>query len=293
LESEKGGAVMGVRRAVFAGSWYPASPEACEKEIHAFMQEAGGRPAGGGNYVAGIVPHAGWYFSGAIACNVIRTLAESDATDAVIIFGMHLHPGSPWYIMNTGAWETPFGAIDIHTELASKLTERFEFEIEDDRVHVQDNTIELQLPFVKYFFKHAALVPIGVPPNPQSLEIGRTVVDIAAETGLRIKVIGSTDLTHYGINYGFVPHGTGPSAVDWVKNSNDRHIIETMLKMDPQRVIDEARSSQNACCAGAVATAIAAAKRMGAEAAETLAYATSYDKNPGESFVGYVGMVFA
>jgi AmmeMemoRadiSam system protein B len=49
---------------------------------------------------------------------------------------------------------------------------------------------------------------------------------------------------------------------------------------------------QNACCSGAAATAIAAAKQLGAQQGETIAYATSYDKSSGSSFVGYVGIVF-
>jgi AmmeMemoRadiSam system protein B len=57
-------------------------------------------------------------------------------------------------------------------------------------------------------------------------------------------------------------------------------------------VIDEALARQNACCAGAAATAIEAAKHLGADRAESIAYATSYDKSPGDSFVGYVGIVF-
>ena len=32
-------------------------------------------------------------------------------------------------------------------------------------------------------------------------------------------------------------------------------------------------------------------KHLGAKQADELAYATSYDKSPGESFVGYVGIV--
>ena len=40
------------------------------------------------------------------------------------------------------------------------------------------------------------------------------------------------------------------------------------------------------------ATAIAAAKRLGAEKGNMIAYSTSYDKSPGDSFVGYVGIVF-
>ena len=62
--------------------------------------------------------------------------------------------------------------------------------------------------------------------------------------------------------------------------------------MDPEGVINEAVTRHNACCGGAAATAIAAAKALGAEHAESIAYATSYDKSPGNSFVGYVGIVF-
>ena len=69
-------------------------------------------------------------------------------------------------------------------------------------------------------------------------------------------------------------------------------MIDTMMAMEPQQVISEALANQNACCAGAAATAIAAGKALGAEKAETIAYATSYDKSPGDSFVGYVGIVF-
>jgi len=80
--------------------------------------------------------------------------------------------------------------------------------------------------------------------------------------------------------------------VDWVRNENDQRILDAMTAMDPERVIREALESQNACCAGAAAAAIAAAKQLGAAEAETIAYATSYDKSPGDSFVGYAGVVF-
>ena len=145
---------------------------------------------------------------------------------------------------------------------------------------------------IKYFFKDASIVAMGVPPAKDSLEIGKAAVEIAKQLDLQIKVLGSTDLTHYGHNYGFVSRGTGPSAVQWVKHENDRRVIDTMLAMEPENVISEALAHQNACCAGAAATAIATAKELGAEKAETIAYATSYDKSPGDSFVGYVGIVF-
>jgi AmmeMemoRadiSam system protein B len=283
---------MDVRKADFAGSWYPADSKACEREIQTFLKEGKHAALLGSEFVGGIVPHAGWYYSGSIACNVIHALSKGRAPEVIMVFGMHLHPDSDLYIMAAGAWETPFGEIEIHRELAEKLLERFDFQVETGRRHHPDNTIELQLPFIKYLFPDVKIIPIGAPPTATSLDVGRTAAEIASEMGVRIKVIGSTDLTHYGSSYGFTSHGDGPSAVDWVKNSNDSRIIETMLAMDPVNVIDEALANQNACCAGAAATAIAAVGRLGAQRAQTVVYATSYDKRPADSFVGYVGIVF-
>jgi AmmeMemoRadiSam system protein B len=61
-------------------------------------------------------------------------------------------------------------------------------------------------------------------------------------------VIGSTDLTHYGPNYGFTSKGVGSTAVDWVRDENDRRVIDAMTRMDPDAVIREGLSNDNACC---------------------------------------------
>jgi hypothetical protein len=281
------------RRAVFAGSWYPDSPDACEHEIRNFIKDSDHKTTGTNDSAGGIVPHAGWYFSGKIACEVIHRLVDTDPPDVVVVFGMHLHPESPNYIMSEGAWETPFGPIPVHTAMAEALIAKYPFRIETPNNFTKDNTIELQLPFIKYFFSDARVMTVGLPPVESSLELARTTVDIAAELGLKIKVIGSTDLTHYGYNYGFMPKGSGPSALKWVRDENDRRVIDAMLAMDPADVISEAQAHHNACCAGAAAGAMAAAKTLGATRAETVAYASSHDKSPGDSFVGYVGIVFA
>jgi hypothetical protein len=110
--------------------------------------------------------------------------------------------------------------------------------------------------------------------------------------GRKIMVLGSTDLTHYGYNYAFTPKGVGKEAVDWVKNKNDKRVVDLMLEMDTEEIIRESLINSNACCSGAAATAIAAMKRMGATKGERLIYTTSYDIRPDNSFVGYVGAVF-
>jgi AmmeMemoRadiSam system protein B len=283
-----------VRPPVFAGSWYPARASECEQEIKEFIAGDGAEGSSGKTLVGGIVPHAGWYFSGSIACRVIHYLqqAQPREPDVLVIFGMHLPPSAMNVMMPKGAWGTPFGDIPVAEELAAELAKRFPFRLESADRFSQDNTIELQLPFIKYFFPQAKILAAGVAPTETALAIGKSVVETGRRLGLTLKVIGSTDLTHYGANYGFTDHGSGASAVGWVKQENDRRIVEAMLDLDPHRVMAEAAENQNACCPGAVATAIEAGRHLGAKAAESISYATSYDRSPGESFVGYVGIVF-
>lgn len=282
---------MQIRRTQFAGSWYPANADACEARIREFLSEeisAPEKPA-----VGGVVPHAGWVFSGGIACRVIHALAQGETPDTLLVFGMHMRPDFPPVIMPEGAWDTPFGPVPVDEDLARTVTGNFKVSTEAPNRFTPDNTIELQMPFVKYFFPEARVVAVGSPPNPVSIRIAESLVDAARAEGKRVRVVGSTDLTHYGTNYGFTPQGRGKDALEWVKTENDPKFIQTLTDMDPEAAIRQGLENHNACCAGAAAAAVAASRKLGAEAGKTVAYATSHDKNPGESFVGYTGVLFA
>ena len=284
---------MSTRRPDFAGSWYPSKESECRKAIEEFSKGDIPCPSTERKPVGGIVPHAGWFYSGKIACNVIRCLRGDASPDTMVILGKHLHPGSRNYIMKEGRWATPIGDLEIDRELAERLLDGMSFVVETASDHEPDNTIELQLPFIKHFFPEVKILPMGVPPTMASLEIGKKVGEMAETMGRKILLLGSTDLTHYGHNYGYTPRGTGTEAVQWVKNENDRRVIQLMLKMDAQGVIEESLRNYNACCSGAAATAIAGAKRLGAREGLELFYSTSYDIRADSSFVGYVGIVFS
>jgi len=283
---------MHLRRADFAGSWYPGEERECRKSIEIFETDFEPCPLPEKDILGGIVPHAGWVFSGAIACNVIKCLGADKSCDTCLIFGKHLHPSSPQYIMADGWWETPFGPLHIDAEVAEALMSDFGFTVETPEKHDQDNTIELQLPFIKYFMPDAKIVPLGVPPVSTSLEIGKRAAEICREKGRKTLVLGSTDLTHYGYNYGFLPKGTGEQALEWVKTVNDRRVVDLMIEMNGDQVIKESLNNANACCSGAAAAAIAAARELGARKGKIVKYGTSYDVHPDSSFVGYVGSLF-
>ena len=95
---------MKTRKAMLAGSWYPENASGCEKEIKSFLREYEEKSVSDRPWIGGIVPHAGWYYSGSIACNVINCLKNATPPDVFVIFGMHLPTNSPAYIMTDGAW---------------------------------------------------------------------------------------------------------------------------------------------------------------------------------------------
>ena len=201
-------------------------------------------------------------------------------------------PGAAPLVMDRGCWETPLGNLPIHGQFASNFAKEIGATPLGPDTFPDENTIELQLPFVKYFFPNAAIVPVGVPPSSFAGKIGITAVEVAVKLGLAIKVIGSTDMTHYGPNYNFTPQGKGRAALDWVKNINDQEAVKAMVKMDVDAVVSQGLKNHNLCCPGAVAAAIAASRAMGADKGIMLDYTTSHEKSPGDSFVGYSGVVF-
>ncbi|VFQ43956.1 AmmeMemoRadiSam system protein B [Desulfoluna butyratoxydans] len=284
---------MGARkRAALRGQWYPESREACFKEVEGYRKEGWLKRPSGDAFQAGIVPHAGWFFSGSIACRVIETVARGELPDLVVLFGHHLGPSEPTSVMAEGTLETPFGDLRVHETFSETLGSTPYIRREMSPFMAPENTLELQLPFIRYFFGETPVCLMGVAPNKCAEPVGKSVVDAACTLGLTVKVIGSTDLTHYGPNFGFTPQGKGEKARAWVCDTNDREAIDHMTQLDAAYFTDEALARRNACCAGAVAATLAAARSLGIPRGLEIAHTTSFDKSPSDSFVGYTGVVF-
>jgi len=277
---------MRTRERMLPAGWYPASANACKAEIDKFI--AGTEPLPAGLKVTGgIVPHAGWYFSGKAAARVFYLAAKATQPQVVCVFGGHLGGNSPPLLVGDDAWETPLGDLPLATEFYAPLAKRLTLREE----YPGDNTIEVQLPMVKYFFPQAKMLAIRSPHSPQAMELGQAVVAVARELKVSLLAFGSTDLTHYGPNYGWAPKGRGPEAVKWVKEVNDKRFLKEVLNLDGAGMLKAAQEDQSACSAGGAVAAVAAGKALGAAKANILNYYTSYDVMPGDSFVGYAGVL--
>jgi len=285
---------MEKKQAAFVGTWYPGTAQECETSIQKYVKEGQGRIDG--EFYGGIVPHAGWFYSGSIACRVIASLQprgeEKDFIDTIFLFGAHMHRQSEPFIMTRGVIETPFGDLEVDGELVEKITSSLSIRKLSPLQFPDENTFELQYPFVKYFFPKSKVVVCGVAPSSFASMIGAIAVEEAKTLGRQVRVIGSTDMTHYGPDFGYTPAGVGEKAVEWVTKENDRNAVKAMTEMDEQEIIAQGLDHKNMCCAGAAAATVAACKKMGAVKAITLDYATSFEKSRSDSFVGYAGLVY-
>jgi len=280
---------MSRRMRVLPRGWYPVDKKECQREIESFLE--GWEPSLSLKVVrGGMVPHAGWYFSGKIAARVFHLLMSKGKADLIVLYGGHLGPNDPPRMVMESSWETPFGDVEMDTEFARSLMKKIEVKTESPASG--DNTMEIQLPMIKYFFPDSKLLAIRSPSSLKAERLGEEVARLANEKGLAILAIGSTDLTHYGPNYGFVRKGTGSSALRWVRDENDRGFIDCALRMDAKSLIKHAEENDSACSGGAAASAIATCKNLGAEKGNLIDYYTSYDIMPDESFVGYAGIVY-
>ncbi len=274
---------MKVRKRQLPRGWYPDNPDEVKKRLDQWESELEAAEEGA---VAGIVPHAGWVFSGMLAYDVIRRLRKN--SDTIVVIGGHLGPGTPVLASFDDAYETPAGVLEADVALLNEIRSRIEIR-EDIRA---DNTVEIQFPMVEALFPQVKALYMRAPAGRDSFTLGNVIAEAAVKLGETVRVIGSTDLTHYGPAYNFSPHGSGAAAYEWVKNKNDAEILDFFIRMEEDAAVQKANTDQAACSIGAAAAAIAFAKKNGVSSGKLINYSSSYDISPGSSFVGYGGVAY-
>jgi len=275
---------MNIRKRYLPAGWYPSDQKSTLNKIETMVK---GLCISTANAVAGVVPHAGWEFSGRVALEVFASIKTK--ADTIVVVGGHLSQASGIYAAFEQGYETPLGIIDADLELLAEIKKGIP--VKEDIT--ADNTVEIQLPFLKYYFPESKALWMRAAPSSQALQLSRVLFEAEKALKRKIIVIGSTDLTHYGLNYGFMPKGTGKQAVVWVKEENDKRIIQALVEQRLEQALEYALSDHSACSAGGAVTAAGFACEKGLKQGKLLSYLTSWDIYPSESFVGYAGIIYS
>ena len=267
-----------IRQPAVANQFYPGREEDLKKDISSRIKPATGEQKKE-KVLALVSPHAGYMYSGNVAGAVY---AVADITKEVIVMGPNHHGlGAPFAVMAQGVWHMPWGDISINEKLANLLIEESRWLRADDQAHIQEHSVEVQLPFIQYIKPDVEFVPIvlGRADFTTCEEIGTAIARAIRKFGRPVVIIASTDMTHYE---------SQESA-----QQKDQLAIERVRSLDPSGLLEIVDENNISMC-GVIPTTITliAAKELGATTANLVAYATSGDVSGDYSYVvGYAGFI--
>ncbi len=287
-----------VRQPFRAGSFYEASASSCRYHAENLLDQAqlpDDLPAA---LYGGLVPHAGWMFSGKLAAMTFKALNAFKPLDTVIIFGAdHTGAAAAGEIYDSGVWRTPLGDASIAEQLGEQLLAACDLLRANPQAHAHEHSIEVQIPLLQIMNPNLRILPITVAPTSDAVEIGRAVGQMLRDHAPDAWIIGSTDLTHHAGHFP-APGGRGETGVKWTV-ANDKRMLDLIESMQAGAIVAEAAARSNACGAGAIAATIAACQQMGAAKGICLQYTNSYEimremcgDDSDDTTVGYSSVVF-
>lgn len=269
---------------IVAGQFYPSGKEALLKQLEKCFSSAKGK--GALEKVFGIIaPHAGYVYSGNAAALSYKAIEGCNGKTFVIIAPDH--NGICFAPTTTKEdFETPLGVIKTDNQLVESLLKKCDFLKEGV---IREHAVEVQLPFLQYLFKtDFKIVPIVIPSPKNYKELGKAIASVCRDC----IVIASSDFTHYGYNYGFMPF-EAEDAKEGMKEL-DSGAVKFIEKLDSEGFLKYIEKTGATICGEyAIAAAIESVKAMKAKKAELLGYYTSGDVSGDySSAVGYAAIRF-
>ena len=261
---------MIIRRPAVAGMFYNLNSEMLKKQVKScFDHKLGPKKIEEEKFIAAVVPHAGYPYSGPVAA---WTYSRIPKCNYIILGPNHSGFGSRFGVMREGVWKTPLGSANIENEVAKKLIENCPLLEYDILSHESEHSIEVQLPFLQYRFgEDFKFIPICVMNEFASFDfldecriIGKSIAKVLKKEKKKWIIIASSDFSHY------IPYEDA--------YSTDNYIIDAILRLNEKDFFLRFQEKNASVCGfGPIAIAMVVSKELGAKKGKLLKYATSGD----------------
>jgi AmmeMemoRadiSam system protein B len=280
-----------------AGSFYPADGDALRALVDRLLADAAGAQAEAtvAQLRGVVVPHAGLEYSGPIAALGWQVVAAARPDLVVLLGADHLGRARGVAVASGGPWLCPAGAVGVDPVAAAGVVGLGPPFHADDAAHVEEHSLEVQLPFLALGCPGTPIVPMlvgGLPSNgPQGLvAAGERLAGLMAslwQAGRRPVLVATSDLAHY-------PR-------EGLAKTVDRMMLAPVLAVDWAGLLAEERGVERArlpglhcgmCGVEAVALALMTLGALGARRTRLLGHATSADAARGDAgrTVGYAAV---
>ena len=267
---------MAIRQPAVAGLFYPSRPEKLDRDVRKFLGAGEESPA-----VGGVVPHAGYVYSGPVAGAVYARVTLPRR--AIVLCPNHTGLGAPAALDPSDAWRTPLGDVPLARRLADRLLALAPTLEEDAEAHRREHSLEVQLPFLQVRRPDVEIVPVslGEASLPLCREVGEALATLVREEEDPPVVFASSDMNHYESRE--------------VGRAKDDLALARVEAIDAEGLFHTVLARSISMCGFLPATALLfAARALGASRAEVAARRDSGDETGDESsVVGYAGVVIS
>jgi AmmeMemoRadiSam system protein B len=260
------------REPAVAGTFYPGTREELSRSVATHL----GPSVSGDDAIAVIAPHAGYVYSGAVAGTVYASVRVPEV--AIVLGPNHTGLGTRAAVITSGGFRIPGATIPIASELAVAIRDEAKLH-EDDRAHLREHSLEVQLPFLAFRNPSVSIVPIclGVQPFEACVRLGEVLA--RAIRGRSALLVASTDMSHY------LSAAAGGRL--------DRMALDRIEALDPEGLYRTVFENEISMC-GVIPTTVTlvAANALGAKTARLTRYANSGEVSGDyDRVVGYAGFV--
>jgi len=187
-----------VRQPAVAGTFYPGSKDSLVNQLSDYFAPYNGQNQSE-QVAAVIVPHAGYVYSGSVAAAAFARINPESRFEHIFLIG----PSHHVYMDGASAndrflyYRTPLGKVPVDVNLCRKLMTDCSYITCNPAAHTEEHCLEVQLPFIQYWFKNTApIVPIiiGTQSLPVIQKIAKALAPYFNEKNL---FVISSDFSHY------------------------------------------------------------------------------------------------
>lgn len=272
-----------VRKAAFAGRFYPDDPKSIHAYMEHFLQNEQNKikmlPVDSA-IIGGIVPHAGIMYSGYEAVHFYEIVRRSRQKFDTIVIVNPNHTGNGIGVYNTATyshWETPLGTLENDTDFQDALNIPAY-----NLAHDFEHSGEVQLPFIQHFFDfqyRIVIITMNVQHVYSAKLLAEKIIEASRHTGKKMLLIASSDFNHYdSFQTGY---------------TKDQYVIEEILKNNPEGVFSAVKKHQvSACGFGPIMTLLNFSHYFSANPSITmLRYGHSGEVYPSDQVVDYASFI--
>lgn len=226
-----------MRKPTYAGLFYPKTIGALNKVLEeCFTGKLGpgalpSKPRAGALFVKAVIcPHAGYVYSGMAAAWSYKALAEAELPDLFILLGPNHRTNESGISLET--FETPLGFVRVDQEFATPLVKKGNIKV-NEGIHADEHSLEVQLPFLQFALKDKAekikILPLLVSDDLDLDKAANDLKETISELKRKVTFIVSSDFTHYGSSYGYLPFSDN---IKQNLSKLDKEAIEFIKKAD-------------------------------------------------------------